>query len=283
MRGILISALLLPLMAFGQERKTSLVGTIQKIPDFQSQALGSSRDLMVYLPPTYEAEPNRRFPVLYMHDGQNVFDGMTSYIPNQEWRADETAEMLIRAGLIEPIIIVAIPNAGMERGNEYLPTRAAIGANQVGGKADLYTKMVADEIKPLIDRSYRTKPDAKNTAVCGSSFGGIITLHMGMSRPNVFGKLIAMSPSIWWDNRTMITRAATWKSRGQRLWLDTGTLEGEDSVKDTQDFFAALSKAGWKGGRDVACIVESGAKHNEVAWAGRLDAALLFLFPARKD
>jgi predicted alpha/beta superfamily hydrolase len=215
-----------------------------------------------------------------MQDGQNVFDGATSYIPNQEWRADETTEMLTRAGLIEPLIVVAIPNGGMERGNEYLPTQATMGTNKVGGKADLYTRMVADEIRPLINRTFRTKTDAKSTGVAGSSFGGIIALHMGMSRPDVFGKVCAMSPSLWWDNRVMLSRASKWKSGGQKVWVDIGTGEGEGAVKDVLDFQAVMSKAGWKN-RDFATLIEPGAKHNETAWAGRLAASLLFLFPPK--
>src|SRR5689334_20785353 len=123
-------------------RKTSLTGIIKAHPDFESKILGNKRNVWVYLPPNYESEPKRSFPVLYMHDGQNVFDGMTSYIPNLEWRVDEAAEALIKAKVVEPIIIVAVSNAQMDRANEYLPTRRKMRDMEMGGKADLYGKFL---------------------------------------------------------------------------------------------------------------------------------------------
>ncbi|HVL39797.1 MAG TPA: alpha/beta hydrolase-fold protein, partial [Fimbriimonadaceae bacterium] len=124
------------------ERRQSLTGDIRHHRDFESKILGNKRNLIVYLPPDY-AKQTRRYPVVYLHDGQNVFDGLTSYIPNQEWRADEAAEALIRAELIEPLILVGIDNAGIARGDEYLPTRTKFGDNEAGGK---------DRIRPIAAR-----------------------------------------------------------------------------------------------------------------------------------
>lgn len=274
-------------LALGQTRTSSLTGDIRMIKQFHSNVLNNERDLIVYLPPDYRSNINRRYPVLYLNDGQNVFDGMTSFIPNKEWRADETAEALIEAGLIQPLIMVGIYNHGMERADEYLPTKATFGRNIAGGKADLYAKMVIEEIIPLIDKTYRTKKGPENTAICGSSFGGIVSLHIGLTHPKVFGKLGVLSPSVWWDNREILKEVDDLKGRPQmKIWLDIGTAEAEaneEENKSTVDNVFALSsslqKRGWVLGRDLATFVDKGAHHNEDAWAHRMPMVLLFLFP----
>lgn len=269
------------MLLIGQEpaRRPSLTGTIEKLPAFASQALGNSRDILVYLPPNYANEPKRRYPVAYFHDGQNVFDGATSFIPNQEWRADETAEAMINAGLIEPIIIVAVANAGAARGDEFLPTRFTFRGSTIGGKADDYGRMLADEIKPEIDRRFRTRRDAASTAVIGSSFGGILSLHLGLSRPNTFGKIGVMSPSVWVDERVMIKRVSELKTRPKlKVWLDIGSTEGPDAARDTRDLRDALVAKGWRTGRDVLYFEEPRGEHNEAAWARRLPMVFKYLF-----
>jgi predicted alpha/beta superfamily hydrolase len=263
-------------------RKTSLTGHVDHIARFHSTILGNDRNLIVYLPPDYDTNPNRRYPVLYMHDGQNIFDGMTSYIPNQEWRADEAAEGLIQAGLIEPLIIVGIDNAGIDRGNEFLPTSAKMGGQSMGGRADQYGKMIQQEIIPLINAKYRTKRGPKNTALAGSSFGGIITLYLGIHHPDLFGRLAVVSPSIWWDNRVMLKQIAALPAKPNvRIWLDIGTAEGNEAVKDTQDAAKALADKGFRPGKDLAVYIDNGAAHNESAWAGRIGMILLYLFGKR--
>jgi predicted alpha/beta superfamily hydrolase len=276
-----VLAATLALAPAAQERVSSLTGDIRKHPGFRSEVLGNRRNLAVYLPPGYDEQTGRRYPVLYMHDGQNVFDGMTSFIPNKEWEADEAADRLIRAGKIEPIIIVAIDNAGMERGNEFLPTRAMGGGSRepYGGKADLYGRMISDEIKPMIDSTYRTKRGRADTALCGSSFGGIVTLHLGLTRPDVFGKIAVVSPSLWWDEGVMMRRAEQLPRKlDLRIWLDMGTREGYVSLQNTRRLKWALEDRGWKIGKDLAYMEDSMAMHNEAAWAKRMEPILLFLF-----
>jgi predicted alpha/beta superfamily hydrolase len=166
---LLVAALLIGLAPSPQEeRKPSLTGNIKMHREFASQHLNSKRDLIVYLPPGYASGSRERYPVLYMGDGQNLFDGMTSFIPNKEWRLDEAAESLILSKLIEPIIIVGIYNGGMERADEYLPTRSKVGNTEAGGKADIFARMVVEEIKPMIDRTYRTRTGREDTAIGGS-------------------------------------------------------------------------------------------------------------------
>lgn len=261
------------------ERKASVTGTVRSIKGFESKVLGNARDVWVYLPPDYDREPTRRYPVLYMHDGQNVFDGMTSYLPNLEWRVDEAAEALIKTKLIEPIIVVGVSNAGMARADEYLPTRARAGQNEAGGKADLYGKMLTDELMPLIDKTYRTKRGPANTAICGSSFGGIVTLHLGLSRPDVFGKWGVVSPSLWWDDRVMIKRVVgLTKKPNARVWLDMGTNEGPGAVAQARELRDAMVKKGWVLGKDLVYYEDGFAVHNEGAWAGRMDTILRFFY-----
>jgi predicted alpha/beta superfamily hydrolase len=275
----MISLALAILVLGPQQRVSSLTGNIQQIQGFESKILGNKRNLIVYLPPDYDSETTRRYPVMYMHDGQNVFDGMTSYIPNGEWQADENAERLIRAGKIEPIIIVGIDNGGMERGNEYLPTRAKLGKDEMGGKADLYGKMLIDEIMPTINARYRTKTGPANTGLCGSSFGGVVTLYLGLTHPNVFGRLGVVSPSVWWDNRYLIREVdALPRKLDDRIWLDIGSKEGYQAMVDVRNLKWALIKKGWTLGRDLAYMEDMGAYHNEAAWSKRMEPILLFLW-----
>jgi predicted alpha/beta superfamily hydrolase len=259
-------------------RPRTVVGDLRVHEDFESKNLGNRHALRVWLPPGYEAEGKRRYPVLYLGDGQNLFNLETSYLPDQEWRVDEIATMLIEAELIEPIIVVGVDNAGRDRANEYLPTR--VDGN--GGRVDRFGKFLVEEVKPFIDRTYRTKPGAADTALGGSSFGGIMTLCVGLAHPKTFGKLAILSPSVWWDNRRVLKDVeALPRKTGQRIWIDIGTREGTGSVPNAKALHEAFAKKGWRSGRDLAQLVVSGAEHNERAWAGRMDAILLWFFRKR--
>src|SRR4029077_8568801 len=145
----------------------------------------------------------RRYPVLYLQDGQNVFDAATSF-SGVEWGVDEAAERLIKENLIEPLIVVAVANMGEERIDEYAPTRGVIDAKakrkkRSRGLAREYGLFLIEELKPYIDKKYRTKREAEFSGLGGSSLGGLVTLAMGILFPQVFTRLIVMSPSIWWD------------------------------------------------------------------------------------
>jgi predicted alpha/beta superfamily hydrolase len=264
-----------------QDRMPSLTGNIRLHEAFQSQILGNRRTLRVYLPPNYDLEPNRRFPVMYLHDGQNLFDGATSFIPNMEWRVDETAEALIRAKLVEPIIVVGIDNGGMQRANEFLPTRAQPRPDQppYGGQADRYAEMLIREIKPLIDRTYRTKSGREFTGTGGSSFGGVVSLYLGLRHPDVFSKLAVVSPSVWWDDRVVVRYVDELPRKlPLKIWLDMGGAEGPGSLAEAGKLHAALVRKGWRDGHDLAYFVDGHAQHNEAAWARRVGPILMFLF-----
>ena len=260
----------------------TLTGDIRVLAHFHSRYLKTDRDVLVYLPPGYEQEPHRHYPVLYLQDGQNLFDGATSFIPGQEWRVDETAESLIHQGQIEPLIVVAIYNAGKERINEYTPTKDA-GIRQ-GGKARLYGKMLVEELKPLVDSHYRTKPDAASTGVGGSSLGGLLSLYLGLTYPKVFGNLAILSPSIWWNKRDIVQRFQELHHKlPLRIWLDTGTNEGghpDMIIADARNLAHTLETKGWQLGHDLAYTEAQGAPHSESAWATRMPDVLRFLYPA---
>ncbi len=255
----------------------TLTGQFARHSQFRSRFLERPRDVIVYLPPEYEQHSANRFPVLYMQDGQNLFDGATSFIPGQEWQVDETAEYLIRSAEIEPLLIVGIYNTGEHRIDEYTPTHDAFLR---GGKSHLYARLLVEELKPMIDAHYRTRTAPEDTGLGGSSLGGLVTLAVGLTHPHVFGKLAVHSPSVWWDKRVILETLRDLRERpSQRIWLDVGTNEGVRAQRDVRRLRDALRKKRWKLGQDLAYLEAEGAGHNEAAWAGRVAAMLKWLFP----
>jgi predicted alpha/beta superfamily hydrolase len=261
----------------------TLTGDIRMHKSFHSKILNNDRDVIVYLPPGYDSEKTRRYPVFYMHDGQNLFDGATSFIPGQEWRVDETAQSLIAAGKIEPLIIVGVYNTGKDRINEYTPAEDA--KYKMGGKADLYGRLLVEELKPFIDQTYRTKQGAEHTGLGGSSLGGLVSLYLGLKYSDVFGRLAVVSPSVWFADKQIIHYVeALPKKPDVRVWLDIGTKEGRTAEEAQQTVAGArllrdtLSNRGWKLGKDLQYFEAEGAEHSERAWAARTEQILEFLF-----
>jgi predicted alpha/beta superfamily hydrolase len=260
----------------------TLTGNIQQHRGFKSKILGNRRDVLVYLPRGYRRFSRHRYPVLYLQDGQNVFDAATAF-SHVEWGVDETAQRLIRKKLIEPLIIVAIANVGDDRIHEYAPTRGMIDSNakrkkRSKGLARKYGEFLIKELKPYIDRKYRTKREAEFTGLGGSSLGGLLTLWLGLQLPNVFTRLIVMSPSIWWDDQVIVTMVEELEDKlPLKIWLDTGTNEpGWERARALRD---ALVEKGWKLFDDLQYHEYQGADHSEGAWAARVDPALRYLFP----
>lgn len=248
--------------------------------------LKNDRDVIVFLPPDYEKQKRQRYPVFYMHDGQNLFDGATSFIPGQEWRVDETAAQLINSRKIEPLIIVGIYNTGKDRINEYTPVEDP--KYKMGGKANLYGEFLIDELKPFIDRTYRTKAAAQYTGLGGSSLGGLVSLYLGLEHPQVFGRLAVVSPSVWFADKQILKFVDSLQRKPNlRIWLDMGTKEGgsadeaQRAVADALLLRDALVRKGWKVDRDLKYFEAAGAEHNEKAWAARVELILTFLFPKK--
>jgi predicted alpha/beta superfamily hydrolase len=253
---------------------------LQRHQAFRSRFLRNQRDLIVYLPPGYEEHRARRFPILYLHDGQNLFDGATSFIPGMDWHVGQTADRGIQEKKIQPLIIVGIYNAGKARVREYTPTRVPrLG----GGNADRFAKFLLKEVMPFTQREYRTIPGTEFTGIGGSSLGGLLSLYFGLKLPHVFGKLAALSPSLWWNQRVMTRFAEAARVYPRpRIWLDIGTREGPRTVKDVEQFRDVLLQKGWRLGQDLKYERVEGGEHNEAAWAQRVGPFLEFLFPARE-
>src|ERR1700738_4160951 len=189
-------------MRFAFMPPTTLTGNIQEHRAFPSKILRNRRDVLVYLPPGYRRFSTRQYPVLYLHDGQNVFDAATSFA-GVEWGVDETAQRLIGRKLIEPLLIVAVANIGEERIHEYAPTPGVLEPKdrpkkRSRGLARIYGQFLIQELKPFIDRKYRTKREAEFTGLGGSSLGALATLASAILFSETFTRLIVMSPSIWW-------------------------------------------------------------------------------------
>ena len=281
---IALAALLFFCVTAAGQQPHTLTGDIRVHKKFHSQFLANDRDVLVYLPPGYESAKGSRYPVIYFQDGQNLFDGATSYIPGKEWRVDETAQALITAGQIEPLIIVGVYNTGADRINEYTP--AEDSKYKQGGKADLYGRMLVEELKPFIDRTYRTRRSAKDTGLGGSSLGGLVSLYLGLKYPHVFGRVAVVSPSVWFANNHIVAFVAALPKKPKvRIWMDIGTREGrnqeeaQQTVKGARLLYETLLKNGWQSGRDLSYLEAQGAQHDEAAWAQRVEPILKFLFP----
>jgi enterochelin esterase-like enzyme len=251
---------------------------LTKHEQFPSRYLRNKRDLIVYLPPGYDEQQHHCYPVLYLHDGQNLFDGSTAFIPGMDWHVGQTADQLIFQGRVEPLIIVGIYNAGKQRLGEYTPTRAPrLG----GGRANRYARFLLDEVRPFVQKQYLVASGVDRTGIGGSSLGGLVSLYLGLKMPGVFGKIAALSPSVWWNERIILRFAAAAPVQPHpRIWLDAGTREGGRTVEDVERFRDILLGKGWQPERDLHYERVEGAEHNEAAWAQRVGPFLQFLFPA---
>ena len=265
----------------GPARQHSVTGDVRFHKEFASKHLGNERTLAVYVPPGYEADSGQRYPVLYMHDGQNIFDAATSFL-GIEWQVDETSERLIKAGRVRPVIIVGIYN-NADRKEEYTPCR---DKKHGGGKGDLYAKFLVEEVKPFIDKEYRTLPDRKNTAVAGSSLGGLISLHICSKYPETFSMCGVVSPALMWCDGRVVKEAREHNDwmKGTRFWLDMGSKEDRQiaefskAVLSTRELVAVFDEAGLVPGRDYYYWEVVDGEHNEAHWAARFDKILLYFF-----
>ncbi|HVJ09158.1 MAG TPA: alpha/beta hydrolase-fold protein [Acidisarcina sp.] len=238
------------------------------------------RDIVVYLPPGYEEDAERRYPVLYLHDGQNLFDPETSFIPGKTWQVRERADAEIVAGRVAPLIIVGIYHAGAQRLSEYthIPD-----AKMGGGNADLYGNLIMRELIPFIDRTYRTRTNRDSTGMGGSSLGGLVTLYLGLKYPEKFGNLAVLSPAIWWSHQNIVEyvqKVAQRHPLRPRIWLDIGDAEGRRAFEEAELLHRKLAANGWRGDHDLHFELVRGGTHDETAWAGRVAPMLRFLFPA---
>lgn len=252
-----------------------LQGKLLQIKRFRSRYLGTARDLFVYLPPGYD-EANR-YPVLYLQDGQNLFDPALAFA-GVHWRVGESVDQLVQDGSIRPIITVGIANTGPMRAHEYTPTMDR--KHRAGGGGSMFGQMLVEELKPRIDVSFATDPAAEVTGIGGSSLGGLISLYVGLEWPEHFRRILAMSPSVWWDRRSILRRIRSLPEKPPTcLWIDTGTNEGTGQLPDVRRLDRVLRAKGWTDS-ELRLHVAEGAGHDEGAWAHRFGDALRFLYPA---
>jgi predicted alpha/beta superfamily hydrolase len=255
--------------------------TTLTVPGF----LGGRR-VWVYLPPGYATETSRRYPVLYLLDGQNVFDLGTSFAG--EWMVDEACEALIPAGLMAPVIVVAVDNGGASRLTEYTPWYdAGYGA---GGGADAHLQAIAGVLMPWVNANYRTLTGPANTVLAGSSLGGLLADYAVYARADVFGRAAGLSPSIWWNGNELLDYVAARPKPAAKVYTDMGTLEAgsfqdadgngvDDTIDDLRALEAMMVGQGFTAGSDLLVVEDPGARHNEWCWAQRFPVALCFLFP----
>lgn len=258
--------------------KATVTGTLRYHRDFKSRALGNKRTLAVWLPPSYAASGSKRYPVIYMHDGQNLFDKATAFI-GEEWGADEAAAALAAQAPALEAIIVGVYNTG-ERSAEYTPHRDAARG---GGKGREYARFIVKEVKPFIDASYRTLPGRRHTSVAGSSLGGLISLYLLLEYPGVFSGAGVLSPSLYWADRALPALAAKKAAAGKmKIWLSMGTEEGEGAeraaaLEDARKLRGVLLGKGFAENKDLVYVEDQGARHSEKYWAGQVPALLRFL------
>ena len=246
----------------------TVAGTVKLLEGFASPQLTNRRSILVYLPPSY-AEGSRRYPVLYMHDGQNLFDAETSYCG--EWEIDETMQAQSEWG--REAIVVGIPNQGVERADEYSPFHDPVRG---GGKGDRYVQFIVETLKPRIDHDFRTLPDRRHTGIGGASMGGLISLYAFFHRPDIFGFAGVMSPSLWFAGRAIFPFVQQAPFVQGKIHLDIGTAEGVRMVADVRRQALMLRSKGYRRGRELQYVEEMGAIHHESAWAGRFGSVVEF-------
>jgi predicted alpha/beta superfamily hydrolase len=247
--------------------------------DFSSRYLASPRDVIVYVPPSYDENEVRDYPVLYMQDGQNLFDPRTSFIKGRTWMMREHADEAIEAGEVEPLIIVGIYNTP-DRLAEYTHDR---DRKMGGGHAEEYGLMLVEELMPWIAAQYRVRAGREATGVGGSSLGGLVALYLGLRHASWFGKLAVLSPSVWWSNKSILgylneLAPNIWER--PRMWLDVGDHEGRRTLSDAEFLYRRLMANGWRPGETLHFEKVRGGTHDEASWAKRVRPMLRFLFPA---
>ena len=257
-----------------------ITGNYKILRQVKSAFLKPARDVIIWLPPSYDkpGSSGRRYPVIYMHDGGNLFDPGTSF-GGVDWGIDEAMDEGIARGELKEAIVVGIGNTA-DRMSEYTPFP---DPKHAGGNGEKYARFLVEELKPLVDRSFRTLKDRHNTFVGGSSLGGLISLYIGISRPKVFSGIIAMSPSIWWSNGGIIewllqNNLASWPGQ---IWADMGTREGEEAVRFSRQLAATIKQKcpAFKG---LVYREFSGGSHSETSWKQRIHMPLRLFIGRRK-
>jgi predicted alpha/beta superfamily hydrolase len=256
-------------------RRRTPPGVLEVWPNFYSPELGNHRDVLIYLPTSY-ARSDKPYPVIYMHDGQNLFDPTTSFAG--EWGVDQALARAPRKG--RRAIVVGIPNMGVDRVREYSPF---VDERNGGGLGDVYVSFLLETLKPAIDQHYRTLPAPEHTGIVGSSLGALVSLYAFFRQPASFGFVGALSPALWFAGGAIFpfVREAPYV-RG-RIYLDVGAREGAGTLANARMMRDLLVEKGYELGKDLQWVEDRGGMHNEAAWGRRLRAALPFLLSGAKS
>lgn len=263
-------------------RASSVVGDL-RLHEFSGRIYRNTRLLRVWLPPDYDAPENAtcHYPVLYLNDGQNLFDPATAFA-GVEWQVDETADRLIREGKIAPLIIVGIDNATVDRIKEFLPYRS-FSPPVLRPQGKRYPDFLMNEVMPFVYERYRIARGPENTGLGGSSLGALISLYTAIDRPGIFGRLLLESPSLFVSNRRILKYSRYFRQWPEKIAIGVGTREAgrEDKdrqvVEDVRELQRLLQHA--RLGHDRLRVrIDVGAGHNEAEWGKRFPEALSFLF-----
>jgi predicted alpha/beta superfamily hydrolase len=252
-------------------------GQVQVIDNWWSNTLQNSRTVRVYLPPAYLENSGQRFPVVYMQDGQNLFDDSIAF-GGVSWNGAGAMDQGARDGSIHEAIVVGV-DATANRIGEYTPVA---DPQDGGGDADAYLSFLVNEIKPWVDATWRTLPGRESTAIAGSSLGGLVSAYAGVSHPDVFGLVGVFSPSTWWDNNWIIGAVQGTKGAAVqplRVYVDSGD-SGPSNDDKPQTALLAQAYQGL-GTMQVKYLVQPGGQHSETYWRQRLPGALAFLLGPR--
>jgi len=266
----------------GVIRVESATGDL-RLHEFRSRTFRNTRFLRVWLPPGYEDPSNagRRYPVLYLNDGQNLFEPNTSFT-GVEWQVDETADRLIREGVVPPMIFVGMDNATKHRFREYMPHRS-LHPVMLRVQGTRYPTFLTREVMPFMARNYRVASGPENTGLGGSSLGALISIFTAAVCPGMIGRLLIESPSLWASNRQLIRESRNVRRWPERVFLAAGTTEvgpkdrDQSVVDDVREMAGILRRAGLDEKR-LRLVIEEGGTHHESAWARRFPEALAFLF-----
>jgi enterochelin esterase-like enzyme len=254
-----------------------------RLHKFRSRIFRNTRFLRVWLPPGYDDPENagRHYSVFYLNDGQNLFETVSAFA-GVEWQVDETADRLIRAGTVPPLIVVGIDNTGKDRLREYIPHRS-VNPMILRVQGKYYPDFLMREVMPFVEQIYRIAKGPENTGLGGSSLGALIALYTAIVRPGVIGRLLLESPSLWVSNRQVLKDSRTAREWPERIFLGAGTAEAASpeksrSVVENVRELAAIIRRAVLSEKRLRLVIKDGAGHNESAWAERFPEALQFLF-----
>jgi predicted alpha/beta superfamily hydrolase len=277
---------IMPLIRFKTSKEDSgsdapVISGSLRLHKLRSRIFRNSRLLRVWLPPNYDMTGATRYPVLYLNDGQNLFDPATAFA-GVDWRVGTTAEALIATEKIPPIIIVGIDNTGKYRVREYIPYRS-LDPRLLVPQGKRYPEFLLREVMPVIEKHYFVAKGPEHTGLGGSSLGGLITLYTQLASPGVFGRLLVESPSLWVGNRKIIEECRSFRDWPPRVYLGMGTREAgnaakdQKAVNDVRELENILRRANL-GEPRLRVVIEEGAGHTEAAWGARFPGALEFLY-----